>query len=46
MIPVHVKAYSIQHFVSDLRQLGGFLRFPPPIKHDRLYDLNYIENGI
>ena len=27
---------SIQHyviqFVSDLRQVGGFLRFPPPIK--------------
>ena len=37
--PVHVKVYSIQHyvikFVSDLRQVGGFLRvlwFPPPIK--------------
>ena len=34
--------YSIQHyvikFVSDLRQVSGFLRvlrFPPPIKHDR-----------
>ena len=28
--------YSIQHcvikFVSDLRQVGGFLQFPPPIK--------------
>jgi hypothetical protein len=28
--------YSIQHYVikcvSDLRQAGGFLRFPPPIK--------------
>jgi hypothetical protein len=27
---------SIQHYViklvSDLKQLGGFLRFPPPIK--------------
>ena len=27
---------SVQHcvikFVSDLRQIGGFLRFPPPIK--------------
>ena len=37
--PVHCEVYSIQHyvikFVSDLRQLGGFLRvlqFPPPIK--------------
>ena len=35
----HGKVYSIQHyvitFVSDLRQVGGFLRvfrFPPPIK--------------
>jgi predicted aconitase len=30
------KVYSIQHyvikFVSDLRQVGGFLRVPPPIK--------------
>jgi len=29
-------ARAIQHhvikFVSDLRQVGGFLRFPPPIK--------------
>ena len=28
--------YSIQHyvikFVSDLREVGSFLRFPPPIK--------------
>ena len=37
--PVHDGVYSIQHcvikFVSDLRQIGGFLRvlrFPPPIK--------------
>jgi len=36
--PVHGEVYSIQHyvikFVSDLRQVGGFLRvlrFPPPI---------------
>jgi hypothetical protein len=36
---VHGKVYSIQHyvikFVSDLRQVGGFLRvlrFPPSIK--------------
>jgi hypothetical protein len=27
--PVHGKMYSIK-FVSDLRQVGGFLRFPPP----------------
>ena len=29
-------AFSPQHyvikFVDDLRQIGGFLRFPPPIK--------------
>jgi hypothetical protein len=37
--PVHGKVYLIQHYVikyvSDLRQVGGFLRvlwFPPPIK--------------
>jgi hypothetical protein len=39
--PVHGEAYSIEHyryvikFVSNLRQVGGFLkvrRFPPPIK--------------
>ena len=32
----HGEVYSIQHyvikFVSDLRQVGGFLRLPPPIK--------------
>ena len=31
---VHGDVYPIQHyvikFVSDLRQIGGFLRFPPP----------------
>jgi len=36
--PVHVEVYSIQlyviKFVSNLRQVGGFLRFPPPIKND------------
>jgi len=30
------EVYSIEHyviqFVSGLRQVGGFLRFPPPIK--------------
>jgi hypothetical protein len=37
--PAHGEVYSIQHyvikFVSDLRQIGGFLlvlRFPPSIK--------------
>ena len=34
--PVHGKVYSIQHyvikFVSDLRQVNGFLRFPQPRK--------------
>ena len=37
--PVNVEVYTMQHyvikFVSDLRQVGGFLgefRFPPPIK--------------
>jgi hypothetical protein len=33
--PVHGDVYSIQHyllkFVSDLRQVGGFLQFPPLI---------------
>ena len=37
--PAHGEVYSIQHyvikFVSDLRQVNGFLRvlrFPPPVK--------------
>ena len=34
--PDHGEVYSIQQyvikFVSDLRHIGGFLRFPPPIK--------------
>jgi hypothetical protein len=34
--PADGEVYSIQHyviqFVSDLRQVGGFLWFPPPIK--------------
>ena len=36
IIPTHNKVYSKQHyvikFVSDLRQVDGFLRFSPPIK--------------
>ena len=34
--PAHDKVYSIQQyvikFVSDLRQVAGFLQFPPPKK--------------
>jgi hypothetical protein len=34
--PIHGEVYSIQHyvmmFVSDLGQVSGLLRFPPPIK--------------
>ena len=34
--PAYGKVYSIQHYVikvvSDLRQVRGFLRFPPPIE--------------
>jgi hypothetical protein len=34
--PAHGDVYSIQHYViklvSDLRQVGGFLWFPPPVK--------------
>ena len=33
--PVHVEVHSIQHYVSDLRLVDGFLRvlwFLPPIK--------------
>ena len=34
--PVHGEMYTIQHymikFVGDLRQVGGLLRFPQPIK--------------
>jgi hypothetical protein len=37
--PAHGKVYSIQNhvitFVSDLRQVCGFLQFPPPNKTDR-----------
>ena len=45
--PVHGEVYSIQlyviKFVSDLRQVGGFLRvlwFPPP-----RYNWNIVESG-
>jgi hypothetical protein len=37
-IPTHGEMYSIQQyvikFVSYLRQVGGFLRFPPPIQEE------------
>jgi hypothetical protein len=43
------EVYSIQHyvikFVSDLREVGGFLRvlrFPPPIKPETPYDITKI----
>jgi hypothetical protein len=36
--PVHGEVYSTQYyvikFVSDLRQVGGFLQFSPPNKTD------------
>jgi hypothetical protein len=47
--PVRGEVYSIQHyvikFVSDLRQVGGFLRvlqFSPPIKLTAMYDMTEI----
>jgi hypothetical protein len=46
--PAHGEVYSIHHyvikFVSDLRQVGGFLRvfrFPPPIKQTTTRFLKY-----
>ena len=46
--PAQSEVYSIQHyvikFVSDLRQVGGFLRalrFPPSIKLTALASLKY-----
>jgi len=42
---VHGEVYSIQHyvikFVSYLRQVGGFPRFPPPIKRTVTILLKY-----
>ena len=50
--PAHGKVYSIQHyeikFVSDLRQIGGFLRvlqFPQPIKLTATYNWNIVDSG-
>jgi hypothetical protein len=48
--PVHGEVYSIQHyvikFVSDLLQVGGFLRFPPPIKLTATISRNIVESGV
>ena len=48
--PVHGEEYSIQHyvikFVSDLRQIDGFLRIPPPIKLTQRYNWNIVKKGI
>jgi hypothetical protein len=42
---VHGEVYTIQHyvkkFVIDLRQVDGFLRFPPPIKLTATIKLKY-----
>ena len=53
-VPCSGEVYSIQHyvikFVSDLLQVGGFLRvlwFPPPIKLTAtIYDRDIVEGGI
>jgi len=43
--PVHGEVYLIQHyvikFVSDLRQVSGFLWVPPPIKLTAKIELKY-----
>ena len=52
--PAHGEVYLIQHhvikFVSDLGQVGGFLRaplFPPPIKlTTTINNWNIVESGI
>jgi len=51
-IHVHGELNSIQHyvikFVSDLQQVGGFLRvlrFPPPIKQNATIKLTIVEIG-
>jgi hypothetical protein len=49
--PAHREVYSIQHyvikFVSDFRQVGGFLRglrFPPPVKLSATIYLNGVKH--
>jgi hypothetical protein len=51
--PANGGVYSIQHYVkkyvSDLRQVGGFLRalrFSPPIKLTPRYNSNIVEGGV
>ena len=41
--------YYVIKFVSDLRQIGGFVRvsrFPPPIKWPQRYNWNIVESGV
>jgi hypothetical protein len=48
VLDTNVQHYVIK-FVSDLRQVSGFLRvlrFPPPIKLSPRYSWNIIESGI
>ena len=48
--PVHGEVYFTQHYViklvSYLRQVGGFLRCPHPIKQTATIHLNIIESGV
>ena len=49
--PAHGEVYSMQHyvtkFVSDLRHVRGFLRFPPPIKpRPPQYIRNIVESDV
>jgi hypothetical protein len=51
--PVHGEVYSMQpyviKFVSDLRQVGGFLlvvRFPLPLNWPPRYTWNIVESGV
>jgi len=48
--PVHGEVYSIQQyvikFVSDLRQAGGFLRFPPSKNLPPRYSWNIVKSGV
>ena len=41
---------GVQHyvitFVSDLRHVGGLLRFPPPMKLTPRYNWNIVESGV
>jgi hypothetical protein len=44
--PFHGKVYSVNiKFVSDLQQVGGFLRFPPT-KWQPRYSWNIVESGV